>query len=57
MYCPSSFEHLENRSHAHVDTVLNVHLVQSPCDGFACRRHQRHLDGVDERDVDSQRTQ
>ena len=46
-----------NRSHAHVDTVLTVHRVQPPRHGFACGRNQRHLDGVDQCHVDSQRTQ
>ena len=57
MYSPSRSDNLKNRSHANVDTVLSVHLVQPPRDGFACGRNQRHLDRVDECHVDSERTQ
>ena len=50
-------DNLKNRSHANVDTVLTVHLVQPPRDRLACRRNQRHLDRVDQCHVHSQRTQ
>ena len=57
MYSAIAFGNFENRSHANVDTVLTVHLMQPPRDGFARGGNQRHLDGVYERHVDSQRTQ